>query len=333
MLEEAPRVNLFVRRVVKHYQRQSKQKHWLSMLLLPLLIIGIIFASPIQSQAASGGRMGGGSFRSPSMPRTGGFRDSGGFRGGYGGYRNYGGGMGFPFILPFFGFGGGGLFGFLVLMSIAGVLVNALRGNNYSSSINTTSDLGIRNDRPVKMIQLQVGLLASAKQLQEDLRKIANTADTNSKAGLQKILQETTLALLRQPNLWVYANLEKGEVPFNTSESTFNRLSMVERSKLKAELTSNIEGQILSINSEESQVGEADSTSEFIAITLLIACQAKSNINTVNNSDELKESLRIIGSISSSELLALEVIWQPDGEGDVLSAEELVTAYPNLKHL
>ena len=30
---------------------------------------------------------------------------------------------------------------------------------------------------------------------------------------------------------------------------------------------------------------------------------------------------------------ALEVIWQPEGQGDVLSAEELVTAYPNLKHL
>jgi uncharacterized membrane protein len=27
------------------------------------------------------------------------------------------------------------------------------------------------------------------------------------------------------------------------------------------------------------------------------------------------------------------VIWQPDGVGDVLSTEELITAYPDLKHL
>ncbi|NCG15353.1 MAG: DUF1517 domain-containing protein, partial [Synechococcales cyanobacterium H12SWP_bin.12] len=26
-------------------------------------------------------------------------------------------------------------------------------------------------------------------------------------------------------------------------------------------------------------------------------------------------------------------IWQPDGSGDVLSADELVMAYPNLQHL
>ena len=31
--------------------------------------------------------------------------------------------------------------------------------------------------------------------------------------------------------------------------------------------------------------------------------------------------------------MALEVIWQPEGRGDVLSAEELLTAYPNLQHL
>ena len=35
--------------------------------------------------------------------------------------------MGFPFIIPIFGFGGGGLFGFLVLAAIVGVLVNAVR--------------------------------------------------------------------------------------------------------------------------------------------------------------------------------------------------------------
>ena len=65
------------------------------------------------------------------------------------------------------------------------------------------------------MIQLQVGLLASAKSLQEDLRRLASSSDTASKSGLQRLLQETTLSLLRQPDLWVYANSESGSVPFN----------------------------------------------------------------------------------------------------------------------
>ena len=63
----------------------------------------------------------------------------------------------------------------------------------------------------------------------------------------------------------------------------------------------------------------------------VLASQIK--LNDCNNTERLKETLRILGSVSSSDLIALEVIWQPEGQGDVLSAEELVTSYPNLKHL
>jgi uncharacterized membrane protein len=53
----------------------------------------------------------------------------------------------------------------------------------------------------------------------------------------------------------------------------------------------------------------------------------------VNGSEDLREVLRIVGSVPSDQLLALEVIWQPEGAGEVLSADELITAYPDLRHL
>jgi uncharacterized membrane protein len=89
-----------------------------SLLALPILVASLLVVAPHPADAASGGRIGGGSFRSaPSMPRN--FSGSGGYRGGYGGGFG-GGGFGFPFIVPIFGFGGGGLFGFLVLMAVGG---------------------------------------------------------------------------------------------------------------------------------------------------------------------------------------------------------------------
>ena len=91
---------------------------------MPLFVVGLLLISPQPSEAARGGRIGGGSFRAPSMPRSGGYSRS---YGGGGYNRGMGGGMGFPFIIPIFGFGGGGLFGFLVLAAIVGVLVNAMR--------------------------------------------------------------------------------------------------------------------------------------------------------------------------------------------------------------
>ena len=311
----------------------SLVRRLLSGLMVPALVLTLLLALPQTSQAASGGRIGGGSFRSAPMPRSYG---GGGYRGGYrgGGYqRGYGGGFGFPFVVPFF-FGGGGLFGFLILMAVVGLLVNAVRGGGGASlpaGMQGGSVDRVPSDGPVSIAQLQVGLLASARELQQDLRELAGQADTSTSSGLQRVLQDSTLALLRQPDLWVYANAEVGQVPFQAAESTFNRLSMTERSKLRSEVTSNVSGTV-SANAG-GKAGDADAVSDYIAVTLLVASRTRLSLKPLNGSEELRETLRILGSVPSSQLLALEVIWQPDGAGDVLSADELITAYPQLKHL
>ncbi len=303
----------------------TRSRRLLASLLLPLVIVGLCLFQAQPADAARGGRMGGGSFRAPSMPRSGGSYRGGSYGGGY-----RGGGMGFPFLIPIFGFGGGGLFGLLILMAVAGVLVNALRGVGNAPSIGGAAAAPAM-PRNVNMIQVQVGLLASAKSLQDDLRSLASSSDTSSSAGLQRLLQETTLALLRQPDLWVYANAESGSVPFSSAESTFNRLSMNERSKLDAELTSNVGGQRTTDTSNST--GDADATNEFIVVTLLVASTASAKLAGADTGEDLRQTLRILGSTASSELMALEVIWQPEGRGDVLSANDLVTAYPNLQPL
>lgn len=298
-------------------------------LVVPFVLSALVLlAAPASSWAASGGRIGGGSFRSaPSVPRSyggGGYR--GNYRGGYGG-----GGIGFPFLIPIFGFGGGGLFGFLVLMAIVGVIANALRGGTSLGSGEGGALAAPRPEGPVSIAQLQVGLLASARELQADLRRLAATADTASSSGLQRVLQETSLALLRHPDLWVYANWELGQVPFTSAESTFNRLSMTERGKLRREVTANVGGQ--RFQDSAAPAGNADAASDFIAVTLLVASRGRMPTRSVSSAEDLREALRLIGSVSSAELLALEVIWQPEGEGEVLSTEELLTAYPQLQHL
>ena len=302
--------------------------------MLPALLsaaLALVVLAPQPAEAASGGRIGGGSFRSAPMPRSYG---GGGYSGG--GYqRGYGGGIGFPFIVPFF-FGGGGLFGFLVLMAVVGLVLNAFRGGGGGGQALPAGMRGgdldsYRPDGPVAIAQLQVGLLASARELQRDLRSLAASSDTSSSSGLQRVLQDSTLALLRHPDLWVYANAEVGQVPFQAAESTFNRLSMTERSKLAGEITTNVSGS-RGVASAAS-AGDADATSDYIAVTLLVASRSRITLKPVNGSEDLREALRVVGSVPSDQLLALEVIWQPEGVGEVLSADELITAYPDLKHL
>jgi uncharacterized membrane protein len=305
-------------------------------LALPMLVLSLLLWQPQPSWAASGGRIGGGSFRSAPAPRSygGGGGGGGSYRGYSGGYRGGGGyygggGIGFPFIVPFFGFGGGGLFGFLVLMAVVGLVLNALRG--AGGGVGNGDGGLVRSEPPVSVVQLQVGLLASARQLQNDLRALATRSDTSSSSGLQLVLQETTLALLRHPDLWVYANAENGQVPFATAEATFNRLSMAERSKLSRELTTNVAGQ----RGQHLPVpaGDSDASSDFIVVTLLVATRQRLALKGAGSAEELRASLQTLGGLSSSDLLALEVIWQPDGAGEALTTEDLLTGYPDLQHL
>jgi uncharacterized membrane protein len=221
-------------------------------------------------------------------------------------------------------------------MAVVGLVLNAFRGGGGGAQALSVGmrggDLdGYRPDGPVAIAQLQVGLLASARELQRDLRHLASSSDTSTSSGLQRVLQDSTLALLRHPDLWVYANAELGQVPFQAAESTFNRLSMTERSKLSGEITTNVSGAVG--RGASGSAGDADATSDYIAVTLLVASRSRIALKPVNGSEELREALRVIGSVPSDQLLALEVIWQPEGAGEVLSADELITAYPDLKHL
>ena len=303
-----------------------------SLAAVPILLASLLVIAPHSALAASGGRIGGGSFRSaPSMPRS--FSGSSGYRGGYGGGFG-GGGIGFPFIVPIFGFGGGGLFGFLVLMAVAGLLMNALRGGGGPRLAGGDGEMEEQPpvEGPVTMAQVQVGLLASARDLQSDLRRLAAAADTSSSVGLQRVLQDTTLALLRNPELWVYANVETGEVRCAQAESTFNRLSMQERSKLRQEITTNVSGQRLN-GGGPVVAGRSDAASDYLVVTLLVASRRRLQLTAAGNAEQLRDSLQRLGSVGADDLLALEVIWQPEGEGESLSSAELVTQYPDLQHL
>ena len=311
-----------------------KRKRIFSFLFILPIIFSSLLINPKPAKAASGGRIGGGSCQAPSSPRRQNYGGYGGnnFRGYGSGYR--GGGIGFPFLLPIFGFGGGGIFGFLILMSIVGVIINSFKNSStFSNSSNNSIVSQSANPSKVSLIQFQIGLLASAKEIQVKLRELASSSNTSISSGLQRVLQDTTLALLRKPELWVYSNIETGSVPFISAETTFNRISITERSKLNAELTSNYSGQIFTSEHTDSKPGDSDSTNEYIAVTILVATKKDLLLNDSENIELITNALRLLGSISSNDLIALEVIWQPEGEGETLSEEELITQYPNLKHL
>jgi uncharacterized membrane protein len=311
----------------------STLKSWIKPVVKSLMVVTLIAVLVLsQAQGAlaarGGGRIGGGSFRRPTSSRPY-SPPSRAYRGPSGGYYP-GGGFGFPFILPFFGFGGGGLFSMLIFLAIASFLVRSFRNATEGGDIETYSP-----NPSVSVARLQIGLLAKARELQDDLNRIAKTADTGSSAGLTQVLQETTLSLLRHPEYWAYADAETTTTPLLSAEQTFNRLALSERSKLSGETLSNVNSQlkqtskVLPVSDTSSLTQEAPG--EYIVATILVASQGKITIPNIQSEQQVRQALSQMGSVSSDQLLAVEVLWTPQVSGETLTADELIAEYPTLK--
>jgi len=286
--------------------------------------------------ARSGGRIGGGSFRAPSSrtytPRT--YAPGGG-----GGYYPGGGGFGFPFLIPFWGIGGGfgGIFSILIFLAIANFLMQTFRRVSNGEG----EDVGYSSNPAVSVTRLQVGLLAQARGLQSELNQIAESADTNSPEGRAEVLQEASLALLRHPEYWVYAGGGTQQVKLNAAEGQFNRLSLAERSKFSEETLSNVNNQLkAALNKEALPAADeldnptrliSEGPGEYLIVTLLAATLGKFEIPEINSSDDLRQALRRIGGIPGDQLLAIEVLWTPQAEGDTLTSDDILAEYTDLK--
>lgn len=307
------------------------------------LAVGLVFAQAHSALAArTGGGYGGGSFRraaptriAPSRPAPG-PSYGGGYGYGYGG--GFGGGFGFPFMLPFMFGGGGTLLTILVFIAIANFLVSTFRNARSSEDGTYVSEQDLTNP-PVSVTTLQLGLLSQARSLQTDLDRIALSADTDSSSGLAEALQETTLALLRHPEYWIYANTEGQQTRLLSAEAEFNRRTLSERSKFQEETLSNYGDQIRQ-KAATATLANADSSEllrqgpgEYIVVTLIVAAQGKLELPQVKSADDVRQALSRLGGIGGDSLLAMRVLWTPQAEGDTLTAEDVVESYPNLRRI
>jgi len=312
-----------------------------SLVVFSLIAMVIFLANPSQALAKrGGGRVGGTTFRSSpsrslpravnrpmtrsnrSYPPTNTY-NSYNYGGGYGG--GFGGGL---FFLPFLiGGGGGSLVGLLAVVAIAGVILQAVRNSGLDNLFN--SDNGEKSNS-ITVSKIQIGLLSSARQLQQDLNRLAMEADTNTSSGLALLLREATVSLLRHPEYWVYANSVTENTNLELAEQKFNTLAMSERSKLNAEIVSNFNNRLLQNSLEVTTDKSLEAPSEYIVVTLITAMTGNSKLPQVRSAEELRTSLTTIGSISDQQLLAVEILWEPQSENYTLTADQVVGIYPTL---
>ncbi|KAI3747416.1 hypothetical protein L6452_09872 [Arctium lappa] len=277
--------------------------------------------------AASGGRMGGKSFSSSSSSSR--------------SYTTRSRGPELSYTAPYYAptpFGGGGFYlgpavgvgssFFFVMMGFAAfILVSGFlsdRSDGDDGSLLTATE-------KTSVLKLQVGLLGMGRTLQTDLNRIAEAADTSSPEGLSYVLTETTLALLRHPDYCIsgYSSVDlKRSV--EEGEKRFNQLSIEERGKFDEET-------LVNVNNIRKQSATSQRSNgfrnEYIVITIIVAAGGVHKLPPINSSAQLKEALQKLGSIPSSRIMAVEVLWTPQNENDTLSERELLEDYSLLRPL
>jgi uncharacterized membrane protein len=309
---------------------RSLIKPLMKSLIAAGLVLTLVFAQTGDAFAArSGGRIGGGSFRAPSrsVPSNGG----GGYNRGYGG--GYGGGFSPFFYLPFIGGGGGGLFSLLIMVAIGGFLLQTFKrvagGDSFEGS-------DVYNPQ-VSIAQIQVGLLADARDVQAKLDQLATTVNAETASGRMHLLQETSLELLRHPEYWTYGKTTTQQAKLDRAEAVFNQLSLAERGKFTTETLSKVNNQLrqADTNAVLSSTGEIATVeqerAEYIIVTLMVAATRSITLPVINGDADLRQALQTLGSLDGSAIVAIEAIWTPQANGDALTTDDIHTHYPDLK--
>ena len=305
------------------------------------LAASLVLAAPSDALAAkSSGRMGGSSFRSAAPSRsysspsrsysssstmsTGPSMSSRSMiaptivvpMGGYG----YGMGMGYGY-------------GNIVTLAFIAIVLLAFLDNIKEMLGGGGVQLG---GDAIAVVKVQIGLLGMARDLQLDLEKIADKADTSTIEGLHYVLEETVLALLRNPEYCVYgyATSTSARGP-EEAEDAFNEFSMDERGKLKEETLVNVNSRKRSSSPSlaDGKDGEDGGINEYVLVTIIAACDGGLKLPAVTDSAELRTALKRVGAIRADALQAVEVIWTPQEDGDTLTEEELLADYPMLNVL
>jgi uncharacterized membrane protein len=165
------------------------------------------------------------------------------------------------------------------------------------------------------------------------LTELTNQADLQSKQGLNRLLQETVLALLRSPENWSHARVASQTVRSRDQASQlFEQLSIAERSKFSRETLVNIGGTVR----RQAYIPKADADpAAYVVVTLIVGTADDRPLITqpIYSVQDLQAALQRLGSIPPNYLLVYELLWTPQDPADSLSRDQMLSAYPNLTQL
>jgi len=216
-----------------------------------------------------------------------------------------------PFGFSPFGFGFGIPAPFL-LFALGGLAVTSFRN---SRGIEASDQAGCA-------LCLQVACYCEDRQasLAGKLQNIARTADANSYEGLQQLVSDTCLAMLRTSNDWLAARTASSTSTLfaNDVDATYNKLVVQERAKWEVE--------------QSALKRSAPGQPTYLVATLVVLLRDGSELPAISGVGDLREAIAALAADVSVQdnLLAAEVLWTPEDTNDVMDRDDMFLNFPEL---
>jgi uncharacterized membrane protein len=213
----------------------------------------------------------------------------------------------------------------LVLLGAVGMGVAIFYLLKRRQSAASTGEL---DNEIVTVTKLQVALLAQARQIQTDLTTLALEVDTETPDGMNQLLQESVLALLRSPENWTHTAVNSQTVKTREEAGQlFEQLSIEERSKFDVEALVNVGDRVRRQAIQVDQVEPA----AYIVVTLLLGTETdRPLVERLHTAEELQTALQSIAALPPTHLSVFELLWSPQDAADSLTYDELLTEYSGL---
>ena len=221
-----------------------------------------------------------------------------------------------------------GIIIFLIFWSIFSKLFSSSTENRRTENQITQE----RDNDKVTISKLQIALSTQARGLQTELSELSLRVATDTDAGLLELVRESVLLLLRNSAAWTHVCSDSTSLHIDRAESTFDQISLVERSKFTRETISNVDG---TIRTRENQSADDDrELPAYVVVTLILGTADDQPLfEKIQTESQLNAALQKLAAIRADYLMKVELLWTPQTEDEYLTDEELLLEYTNMMPL
>jgi len=234
---------------------------------------------------------------------------------------------------------------YAALTGVYGMIVyKANRSKNASGDGTNGSALGPGVSVGSLTVSLDIADRDDPNNALARIGDIAKKANIRSRKGVQSLVADVSLELLRQEaSVSAACSSYSHNKSEGAAERTYYQLSTVERSKFDRESINKFGGK----NGLEEIIDDADNVGRVsgeppqnkatsAVVTLIFQIEGdQTKIPTLTSRSDLKNALLRIAADAQTEeaLLGAEVLWTPERRGDSITEQEVASLYPELRVL